>query len=131
MSTTITVRLPIRLRRQGSRKTIVTPPGTLPVPARVDITLVKALARAFRWRKMLETGVVATVAEIAERERINASYVSRVLRLTLLAPKIVEGMLDGRSGDETMLRRLTKPLPVEWVEQASVLVAGSERYPAR
>lgn len=96
MNTTITVRVPIKLRRQGSRKAIITPAGTLPMPARVDITLVKALARAFRWRKMLETGAHATIAELAAAEKINPSYVSRVLRLTLLAPDIVEAILDGR-----------------------------------
>jgi len=53
MNTTVTVRVPLKLRRQGTRKTIITPAGTLPMPARVDITMVKALARAFRWRKML------------------------------------------------------------------------------
>ena len=81
---TVTVRVPIKLRRQGSRKTLVTPAGSLPMPAWVDITLVKALARAFRWRKLLETGRYATIDELARAEKINPSYVSRVLRRTLV-----------------------------------------------
>ena len=65
---------------------------------RTDSTLVKALARAFRWKRMLETGEFATIADLAEREGIASSYLTRVLRLTLLAPDIVEAILDGRRG---------------------------------
>jgi len=114
---TVTVRVPIKLRRQGSRKTIVTPAGTLPMPARVDITLVKALARAFRWRRMLETGRYATIDELARAEKINPSYVSRVLRLTLLAPDIVEAILDGRQPDDLVFAQAMQPQPANWMEQ--------------
>ena len=117
MNTTITVRVPLKLRRQGSRKTIVTPAGTLPMPARVDITLVKALARAFRWRKLLEAGAYGTIAELAKAEKINPSYVSRVLRLTLLAPEIVEAILDGRPVPEMTLPVLMAAFPGEWAAQ--------------
>ena len=123
MNTTITVRVPLKLRRQGSRKTIVTPAGTLPMPARVDITLVKALARAFRWRKLLEAGVYGTIAELAKAEKINPSYVSRVLRLTLLAPEIVEAILDGRQPDRLGLPQLVAGFAEAWTEQ-SVLRRG-------
>ena len=58
--------------------------------------MVKAIARAFRWRDMLESGEYATIREIADAEKINESYVGRVLRLTLLAPDIVEAILGGR-----------------------------------
>ena len=117
MNTTITVRVPLKLRRQGSRKAIITPAGTLPMPARVDITLVKALARAFRWRKLLEAGVYGTIAELAKAEKINPSYVSRVLRMTLLAPVIVEAILDGRQVPEMTLPVLMGAFPGEWAEQ--------------
>lgn len=117
MTETITVRLPLIFRWQGSRKTIVTPVGTLPMPARMDVTLLKALARAFRWRKLSETGVYGTVEEIAGKEKINPSYVSRVLRLTLVAPAIVEAILDGRKGVEMTLPGLLKEVAVEWGEQ--------------
>src|SRR5690349_10798802 len=94
---TLTVRVPLTIRRRGGRKLVVAPEGSaITVPARVDSTLVKALARAFRWRRMLETGRFATIRELAAAERINVSYVSRVLRLTLLAPDLVEAILDGR-----------------------------------
>ena len=112
----LTVYVPLTVRRRGGRKVVIAPDGTEApaVAARVDSTLVKALARAFRWRRMLETGVVSTVGEIATREKINKSYVSRVLRLTLLAPDIVEAILDGRQPTEMTLRGLLKGVPVEW-----------------
>ena len=79
---------------------------------RIDNTMIKALARAFRWRKLLETGTFATAQEIAEAEKINAAYVGRVLRLTLLAPALVESILDGRQQSGMTLARLLRPFPI-------------------
>jgi hypothetical protein len=87
-------------------------------PRRTDNTLMKALARAFRWKRMLDTGGFATITELAERERIASSYMTRVLRLTLLAPDIVEAILDGTQGPEVTLARVLEPFPVEWAEQS-------------
>ena len=84
---------------------------------RTDSALVKALARAFRWKRMLESGEYATIAELAGREGIAPSYMTRVLRLTLLAPKVVERILDGRAGPDVTLARLLEPFPLEWAEQ--------------
>ena len=81
-------------------------------------TLVKALARAFRWKRMLESGEFATIAELAEREEIAPSYMTRVLRLTLLAPDIVEAILNGKQGPEVTLARLLEPFPEEWHVQS-------------
>lgn len=117
---TITVHLPLAFRRRGGRKQIIVPDGApawMPARTRVDNAMVKALARAFRWRNMLERGQYATIREIATAENINESYVSRVLRLTLLAPAIVEAILDGRQGPEMTLAALMKPFPVEWEKQ--------------
>ena len=93
------------------RKPVVTPDGA-PRP-RVDNALVKALARAFRWRKMLDTGVHATIEDLARAKGVAPSYVSRVLRLTLLAPDIVEAILDGRQAAELQLDDLLEGFPVE------------------
>ena len=87
--------------------------------ASADNTLVKALARAFRWKRMLESGEFATIAELAEREGIAPSYMTRVLRLTLLAPDIVEAILDGTQGPEVTLARVLKVRPMEWAQQHS------------
>ena len=80
-------------------------------------TLVKALARAFRWKRMLESEEFATIAELAEREGIAPSYMTRVLRLTLLAPDIVEAILDGKQRPLVTLVRVMEPFPVEWNDQ--------------
>ena len=74
--------------------------------------MVKAIARAFRWREMLENGTHATIAEIAGAEKINESYVGRVLRLTLLAPDIVETILAGRHPEQMTLAVLMRRFPV-------------------
>jgi hypothetical protein len=94
------------------------PEGAIPA-RRTDSTLVKALARAFRWKRMLESGEFATIAELAEREGIAPSYMTRVLRLTLLAPDIVEAILDGRQGPEMKLEILIQGFVEEWKSQPS------------
>jgi hypothetical protein len=119
----ITVRVPISIRRRGGRKLVLAPDGTnlttTPMCRRVDDAMVKAIARAFRWRKMLEDGTHATIAEIAAAEKINASYVGRVLRLTLLAPDIVETVLDGQQRAQMTLAVLVRRFPVLWSAQRS------------
>ena len=82
-----------------------------------DGTLVKALARAWRWQRMLDDGVYASVSEIGDAENISKSYVSRILRLALLAPDIIEAILAGRTDQALMLEKLERPLPASWEEQ--------------
>lgn len=119
----VTVRVPISIKRRGGRKLILTPNGQNlkggSASRHIDSAMIKAVARAFRWREMLENGEYSTIREIAEAEKINESYVSRVLRLTLLAPATVEVILDGRQGPEVTLGALMKPFPVEWAAQRS------------
>jgi hypothetical protein len=118
---TVTVRIPISIRRRGGRKLVLAPDGTTDTWAapcrRIDNAMVKAIARGFRWREMLENGTHATISEIATAEKINESYVGRVLRLTLLAPDIAEAILSGRQPASLQLPILFKPLPIEWDAQ--------------
>jgi hypothetical protein len=79
--------------------------------------VVKAIARAHRWRRMLESGEYASVSELAAAEKINQSYICRILRLTLLAPKILELIVNGRQPASLQLDRLRRPLPLEWERQ--------------
>ena len=125
----LTVRVPLAVRKQrGGRKLVLTPGGTAPRGASAaDTTLVKALARAFRWRRQLETGRYGTINELAAAEKINSSYVSRLLRLTLLAPKIVEAILDGRQPDGMTLPGLMEPFPATWDKQSVLLQAGAQK----
>ncbi len=111
-SQTLTVIVPLAVKPRGGRKAIITP-GVLEVESRHDITLIKAVARAFRWLRMLETGRFATITELAAAEKINASYVSRILRLTLLAPEVVEAILDGRQTEGMTLPGLMAGVEAE------------------
>jgi hypothetical protein len=113
---TVTLHVPFCLVKRGGRKEMQMPEGATQ-PRKPDSALVKALARAFRWKRMLETGDFATIAELAEREGIAPSYMTRVMRLTLLAPDIVEAILDGRQGPEVTLAPLLEPFPGEWAQQ--------------
>ena len=118
-----TVSIPVNFLRRGGRKQIVSPAGAAPwSPApRVDSALVKAVVRAHRWRQMLESGEYASSAELAKTEKVNDSYVSRILRLTLIAPDIVEAILAGRQPSTLQLDDLLKPLPAAWAQQRSAL----------
>ena len=116
---TITITVPIRLRRQPGRKMLIAPQNKnewLPRP-RIESTLVKALARAQCWKQLMEDGHYATMTELAAAENVDQSYMARILRLTLLAPDIVESILDGRQTRELTLAELMRPFPVLWAHQ--------------
>jgi hypothetical protein len=96
------------------------PPSTKPQP---DGTLVKALARAWRWQRMLDDGVYASVSEIGDAENISKSYVSCIFRWALLATDILEAILKRRADQGLVLQRLEQPLPALWEEQRGLLSA--------
>ena len=124
---TITVHIPITMRHQGGRKQVVTPAGAtpwIPTPSRVDNTIVKAIVRAHRWRDMLESGRYATIRDLAKARAINESYLGRILRLTLLAPKIVEAILEGRQPANLELDDLLQQFPIDWDRQLISLTEG-------
>src|SRR5205807_8468 len=102
-SQSLTVHVSLAIRHRRGRKIIVTPAGVpapaVPCTSRGDPTLVKALARAFRWKRLLENGTYASISEMAAAEKIDRGYAGRVLLLTLLAPDTVEAILDGRLPD--------------------------------
>ncbi|MFT8247277.1 hypothetical protein [Roseomonas sp. BN140053] len=126
----ITVQVPLAVRRRPGRKTIVTPVGT-DIPAagdkpavirtQADPALVKALARAFRWKRLLDEGRYASVTELAAAEKLERGFLGRLLQLTLLAPDIVEAILDGRQAPWVGLPRLMDPFPTTWAAQRRVL----------
>jgi hypothetical protein len=128
---TLTVRVPMVLRKRGGRKVVLGPDCVTrtPPPRRIDNAMVKALARAFRWRKLIETDTYATVAEIATAERVNDSYVSRVLRLTLLAPDIVEAVMNGRQPVVATLSALLMPFSAEWEAQRREIIGRRKGPP--
>jgi hypothetical protein len=119
------VRIPMRFQRRGGRKRIVALDGSELTPSlkpQPDGTLVKALARAWRWQQMLDEGVYASVSDIGDAENISKSYVSRILRLALLVPDVMEAILAGRTDQGMMLGRLERPLRSSWEEQRRCLI---------
>ena len=127
---TLTVRIPLRTRQRVGRKKVITPDGASWAPRpRVDNAMVKALARAFRWRRQLDEGVYGNLEDLARAKGIAPSYVSRVLRLTLLAPAIVEAVLDGRQPAELQLDDLLEGFHLEWDQQHSALAISTSPRP--
>ena len=120
---TLTVRVPFTIRKRGGRKLALAGDGSTLAPPRprIDSTLVKALARAHRWNRLLNSGRYGSAAELAATEKINPSYVSRVLRLTLLAPDIVEAIVEGRQADGMEAVSLLRPFSSSWEVQRAAL----------
>ena len=118
---TITVRIPMTFKRQGGRKVIMAPDGGdawAPARPRRDNTLIRALARAHRWKRLLGDATYRSIAELAEAEHINKAFVSRLLNLTLLAPDLTEAILDGRQPKGLQLREVERGIPLDWREQS-------------
>ena len=116
----ISIEIPMAFKKRGGRKVIVLPDGSHghPIPtATIDNTMIKAIARAFRWQKLLENGTYTCLDDIARSEKIGASFVSRYYRLVLLAPDIIEAILDGRQPAQMTVKELLLPFPVEWDRQ--------------
>jgi len=118
---TVTLHVPFRLVRRGGRKEMQLPKGHA-APHKPDSALIKALARAFRWKRMLDTGQFATIAELAGHERVAAPFLTRTMRLALLAPEIVEAILDGQQPRDLTLEQMRKPLPLDWTVQKHLLL---------
>jgi hypothetical protein len=118
-ATNITVRVPLAIRHRPGRKTVVTPTtdGVASVTTRAEPALVKALARAFRYQRMLDQGRYASITELAAAERLDRGYLGSLLRLTLLAPDIVEAILDGRQPPRLGLPKLLSGIAECWSEQ--------------
>jgi hypothetical protein len=116
---TLVVRIPMRFQRRGGRKLIMTPEGVA-APAQKpsrDETLIKALVRAYRWRRKIECGQAKSITDLAEQEGVTDAYVCRLLPLTCLAPDIVEAILDGRQPKGLRLAEMLGSGLLAWEEQ--------------
>jgi hypothetical protein len=125
VAASITVRVPLAIRRRPGRRTVVTlvcQQGDKVMPTRADPALVKALARAFRFQRLLDEGRYASISEMAAAERIERGYLGSLLRLTLLAPDIVEAILDGKQPPKLGLPTLMEAFPAEWLQQRHALL---------
>ncbi len=129
-ATSVTVRVPLTIRRRGGRTILIAPDGSvIPGMSRQaatpsDPALVKALARAFRYQRMLDVSKYRSIGEMAAAEKLDRGYLGRLLQLTLLAPDLIQAIMDGREPAGVTLTILMEPFPAEWGEQRAVLAGA-------
>jgi hypothetical protein len=121
---TVTVRVPLKLTIRGGRKTIIGDFRKTATRTRFDDSIIKAIARAYRWRSLIEDGEYSSITELAKVEGVNQSYACRILRLTNLAPDIIAMILDQRGLNLTLVD-LMRPFPSSWAEQRLHWVAAA------
>jgi hypothetical protein len=132
--TSVAVVVPMAIRRRGGRKRIIGPDGApvrlggeVTAETRCDPALVKALARAFRWRRMLEVGRYGSIRELAKAEGVDRAYVGRLLKLTLLAPEVVEAILNGSQPASADLPTMIERIPIDWDRQRQRFLSGDRQ----
>ncbi len=127
MTTPTVTRVPMTLKMRGGKTVMVLPDGSRVVAqreARVDNAMIKVIARAFRWQRLLDDGVFCSIADLATAEKINCSYVSRILRLAFLSPTIIEKILAGKQPAQLTLKDLMTPFPMDWALQERTFLSG-------
>ena len=115
------IHIPMHIRRMRGRKMIFAPQaldGEVPdSPSDVQGAVVQALGRAFSWSDAIEHGEFGSVTELARHLDIDNSYVVRILKLTTLAPDIIEAILNGEEPSGLSLARLIRTFPMDWERQ--------------
>ncbi len=124
-----TTHIPMAFRFRGGKTVIVLPDGSRGIAQReatIDNTMIKVIARGYRWQRLLVDGSYATIEDLASAEKINPSYVSRVLRLALLSPKIVQTILDGKQPAWLTAKNLMDHFPTDWLKQEEIILRRKE-----
>ena len=128
----VRVHVPMQFRKRSGRKEIVVPEGCQRTESsNPDYyeALVIAISRAHRWKKLLDEGRYESITEMARALKVDRYRMARMLRFTLLAPDIIEAILDGREADAFSLKRLVGEIPVIWSEQMQIYGFTSKDYP--
>ena len=121
-----TTHIPMTFRPRGGKTVIVMPDGSRGVVRReatIDNTMIKVIARGFRWQQMLYDGTYTSIEDLAAAEKINPSYVSRILRLAYLSPTVVQAILEGSHPAWLTMKDLLEPFPMDWKQQEKKLLA--------
>jgi len=131
--THVIVNIPMQMKRRGGRRQIVVPDTLMTEeeskPAYHE-SMVLAIVRAHRWQELLESGKYSTLTEIAQKAGVNPSYAARIYRLTLLAPDIIEAILEGREPDGFTMRKLAGRIPMYWEDQRRLFGFDGTGYTA-
>jgi hypothetical protein len=120
--------IPMSFRPRSGKTVIVLPDGSRGVVRReatIDNTMIKVIARGFRWQRLLYDGTYATIEDLSAAEKINPSYVSRILRVAYLSPVVVQAILDGEHPVWLTMRHLLEPFPTDWKQQEKKFLAQS------
>lgn len=117
--------IPMTFRTRAGKTVIVLPDGSRGVVRRcatIDNSIVELTVLSFRWQRMLYEGKFTSIEELSAAEKINPSYVSRVLRLVVLSPKVVQAIMDGKQPAWLTMKELLKPSTAEWSEQEQIFL---------
>ncbi len=123
----LSIRMPVCFKRRSSRKMIIAPSGAGVLLNTVDLksakpdqSFVSALVKAFQWQDLVDQGVYASPKELAEKENIEVTHVYRLIRLTMLAPDIIEAVLDGTQPRTLTMQNIVRGFPISWKEQRAL-----------
>ena len=121
--TTIRVIIPLTIRKRNGRPKIVPPSDMAPETGGVDPHILKAIAKAWSWRRKLESGAFGTMSDVAEAENVTPPYVGRMLKLAYLSPVVLEKLLIARVSPVVSVKELAEVTELPWAEQAGVIFA--------
>ncbi len=117
---TINIFIPLEIKKRGGTAMVVMPKNANADDSQkyFDEKIIKSIARAHKWKIMLDEGQASSLAQIAEKENVGSSYVSRIFNLNFLSPKIVERILNGTQPRTLKLQDIIiKEMPDLWQEQ--------------
>lgn len=119
----MTVFIPLAIRKRNGRPKIVPPAEMVSASNNggVDPHVLRAVARAWSWRRKLETGEVSTILDIAQADDVTDRYVSRMIRLAYLAPAVLEKLVLKRSPPAVSIKDLAAAAELPWAEQPSTV----------
>jgi len=119
--TTMQVFIPLSIRKRNGRPKIVPPADMAPDTGVVDPHVLKAIAKAWSWRRKLESGATATIEDIADAEGVTPAYIRRMLKLAYLAPEVLEKILIARISPALSLKDMSAAADMSWVDQEAVI----------